>query len=352
MAIIGMTGLPGGGKSYNAVAHQVIPALKQGRRVVTNLPLVRDELRKITPKGELVEFPTEDIAQEPERIFEYCTPGSVVILDEVWKFWPSGQKTNQVPQAFKHLIAEHRHMVDGSGRSMSIVLVTQDLADIGVFARNKVAYTFHHVKLDHVGAGGRFRVDVYRGGVTGQEPPEGRRLRSVYGKYREEVWRCYKSHTMAQSDSVAVDESGVDRRPNVWRRPSIWIGLAFVIAAPAWALTTLAGIFGADDGGALAASVASAERPPSPVPRAAAVAPQSVAPSRREPGPVRTVERERPSYRVRGYVKPEGGRGEGYAWISDGKASVQVPWTKCWHAGDGLTRCSFNGWVVTELGAE
>jgi len=37
--IYGIVGRPGGGKSYEAVAFQVIPALKSGRKVITNLPL-------------------------------------------------------------------------------------------------------------------------------------------------------------------------------------------------------------------------------------------------------------------------------------------------------------------------
>lgn len=344
MAIIAMTGLPGGGKSYGAVAHQVLPALRAGRRVVTNLPLIRDELRKVTPKGEVVEFPTEDILEEPERIFEYATPGSVLILDEVWKIWPAGQKVNQVPAPFKHLIAEHRHMLDTAGRSMSIVLVTQDLADIGTFARNKVATTLQHVKLDHVGASSRFRVDVYRGAVTGQEPPEGRKLRTIYGTYKPEVWRCYKSHTMAQGDVSSVDERSVDRRANIWRRPMIWVGVLFAIAAPAWAIPQLVSFFDRSEPPApIAASVASPDRAERPQVRERVDAPV-------RPAPI--AERKRPSYRVVGYVRDaERGR-TGFAMIDADGTLVQVPLSACSFLGDGLTRCALDGWTVSEIGTE
>lgn len=42
-----LVGQPGGGKSYEAVAFHVLPALEQGRRVVTNLPLNIEALREL-----------------------------------------------------------------------------------------------------------------------------------------------------------------------------------------------------------------------------------------------------------------------------------------------------------------
>lgn len=44
MALNIIVGRPGSGKSYEAVAFHVIPAIKEGRRVVTNLPLMMDHL--------------------------------------------------------------------------------------------------------------------------------------------------------------------------------------------------------------------------------------------------------------------------------------------------------------------
>jgi len=44
-------GRPGSGKSYGVVENVIVPAFKQGRDVVTNLPLVVDELRKAFPES-------------------------------------------------------------------------------------------------------------------------------------------------------------------------------------------------------------------------------------------------------------------------------------------------------------
>jgi zona occludens toxin len=44
-----LLGPPGGGKSYEAVVHHVLPALQAGRRVITNLPLDMARLAAIDP---------------------------------------------------------------------------------------------------------------------------------------------------------------------------------------------------------------------------------------------------------------------------------------------------------------
>lgn len=44
-----LEGIPGSGKSYEAVVYHVLPALKSGRKVVTNLPLNVDAFAKLDP---------------------------------------------------------------------------------------------------------------------------------------------------------------------------------------------------------------------------------------------------------------------------------------------------------------
>ncbi|MCT7418588.1 hypothetical protein [Pseudomonas aeruginosa] len=36
----------------------------------------------------------------------------VLVLDELWRRWPKGQKTNDAPMADRKLLAEHRHRVN------------------------------------------------------------------------------------------------------------------------------------------------------------------------------------------------------------------------------------------------
>lgn len=244
MAIYAYTGLPGSGKSYSVVANQILPALKAGRRVVTNIPLHEDRIRADVATGTIVELPIDAVAAQPELIDDYVTPGTVLVLDEVWRLFPAGLKVDKVPQQFKRLLAEHRHMVDEGNRSVSIVLVCQDLGQIAMFARQLVEQTFHHTKLGHLGAAGSYKCNIYHGCVTGANPPETNKLRGVIGSYSPAVYKYYKSHTMSASDKEGSDERSMDTRGNVWKRPVVWVAGVFIIAGGIYAWHGISSFFG------------------------------------------------------------------------------------------------------------
>lgn len=260
MSIYAYVGMPGSGKSYDVVANQIMPALRQGRIVVTNVPLKLEAVRVLCPDGDVREFPTELIASDPARLDEFFVPGCVLVLDEVWRLWPAGQKAHHVPEPFKKLLAEHRHFVDEKGNSTQIVLVTQDLAQIGAFARQLVEQTFYHTKLSAVGARGSYRIDVYHGPRTGPNPPKEARINEQFGRYSKEIFQLYNSHTMSQKTdgTSGANEKTMDGRGSIWKRPGLLLGLVAVVALLAWAVPTIAGMVQKDD--------------PATAPRAASVA--------------------------------------------------------------------------------
>lgn len=276
MSIYAYTGLPGSGKSYSVVEHQILPALKAGRRLVTNVSLKLDKLREDFPNAELVELPTQRVQAEPACIYEYVTPGSVLVLDEVWRLFPAGLKANHVPEAFRKLLAEHRHMVDDKGDSCQIILVTQDLAQISAFARQLVETTFRTVKLTNVGLSGQFRVDVHNGPAVGPNPPEHGKIRQIFGRYESKVYQYYESHTLrgeGQAVASKVNEKSLDKRANILRRPIFLVGAIAVPLLIGWGVRNLLGFF-EDQGvpiagaGAAAPPTATATpRPPMPVHR-------------------------------------------------------------------------------------
>lgn len=235
MSIVAYTGLPGSGKSYTVVEQQILPALKAGRLVVTNLPVRRDLLCQDlgVDTQMLREFPAEAVAAQPEMIFEVAPNGCVLVLDEVWRLFPAGLKSNKVPEAFRTVFAEHRHRVDAAGQAMQIVLVTQDLAQIAAFARQLVETTFRTTKLTAIGQRGRFRTDVYASAVSGPNPNPSSALRQLFGRYKPEVWRYYVSHTQSDSGEDGANEAPVDRRANVLLRP-VMIAAPFVVVGLVW----------------------------------------------------------------------------------------------------------------------
>jgi len=224
MAIDAYVGKPGHGKSYGVVEHVIIPSLKQGRVVVTNIPLQVERLMK--EFGGVIQQLEPGWDKDPE-FADKIQHGAVLVLDEIWRRWPSGLAVNKAIEADKVLFMEHRHRVDDLNNSMRIVLVTQDLAQVASWVRLLVEQTFRVVKRVNVGMTNRYRVDIYDGPVTGDRPPKNKFLRSLGGKYRKEIYQYYSSATQSQTGSVG-DESKADGRGNALKSTSLVLCFIFI----------------------------------------------------------------------------------------------------------------------------
>jgi len=225
MAITAYTGKPRSGKSYSVVVHVIIPALKAGRVVVTNIPLhleaFPEEQQHLIIQIDIKQF-AEDKAYFDDLIFR----GSLFVLDECWRLFPAGVQVNNIPQHHKEFLAEHGHMTDDAGRSYDICFVTQDLSQISSFPRGLVETTYRTIKLTALGSRNKFRVDIYNGYVTGDAPPKSKLSgKSHFQTYEKKNFQYYKSHT--KSDAEEVLEVSSDSRG------SIFGGLLFKVFLPA-----------------------------------------------------------------------------------------------------------------------
>lgn len=227
MSISAYVGLPGHGKSYGAVQNVIIPALKQGRRVFTNIPF-NEELFIRDFSLAPVPFDTQDLQNNPNWFSDVFIPGSVLVFDECWRLWPSGLKANAVLAQHKTFLAEHRHFVGEDGFSTEIYFITQDLSQLSNFSRTLVETTFRMVKLISIGFNKSFRVDVYEGAVTGHRPPKSALVNQDYGKFKKDIYQYYKSHTKSVT-GLAGNETRTDKRNNSFGRLSIKLGFVFFI---------------------------------------------------------------------------------------------------------------------------
>lgn len=235
MAIDAYTGLPGHGKSYGVVEHVIIPSLKQGRHVVTNIPLQADALLADFG-GTIDQLPPDWF--ERRDLAELVPNGSVLVLDELWRRWPKGQKTNLASIEDKALLAEHRHRVDEKGRSMRVVLVTQDLAQIASWVCLLVETTYRIVKKSKK----FYRVDIYRGAVTGPRPPKSALLRQVPGTFKAAIWCYYSSATQSATGEVG-DETKADGRASLLRSYGLWGLIAIVLVGGVFGVMGVASFF-------------------------------------------------------------------------------------------------------------
>lgn len=231
--IICYAGLPGAGKSYSAVENVVIPALKEKRHVAHNLQLVPEALSEACGYNVteyLHQIPAE---AEPDEVIQACPPGAVIVIDEIWEYWGAGLKVSNIPKDQLRFFKKHRHRVGDDGIASEMVIIDQDpQTSVPAFIRALIDQTYLHTKLDDVGMSDRFRVDIYDRAQSAEKPNSKKILRSLYGTYKPEVYRCYVSHTQSTIADQPGLEKAPDQRGNVLKSFTVKAAIGALIVMP------------------------------------------------------------------------------------------------------------------------
>ena len=231
MAVNLYCGRPRSGKSYGVVENVIIPALAAGRDVYTNLPLIIDaiELHYPQAQGHIHQFTNDHVT--PQFLMD-IPGGALVVIDECWRFWPSGLKATNLDTRTKEFFAEHGHKVGQSGLTQEIVLITQAPSQIAKVIKDLVDQTTVTTKLNAVGKDNSYSVKIYPACIPSLERP-GTPIISGTGSYKPEIYQFYKSHTKSETGLAGV-ELRPDNRGTVWNNwyiryvlPPVAIGAIF-----------------------------------------------------------------------------------------------------------------------------
>jgi len=83
-------------------------------------------------------------------------------------------------------------------------------------------------KLSKVGFSNSFRIDIYFGPVTGVTPPKSKKDKEIYGKFKEDTYKLYQSHTKSNS-GTSGNEKRIDDRFNLLKGKLLPISATFLI---------------------------------------------------------------------------------------------------------------------------
>jgi zona occludens toxin len=242
MSIVAYVGRPRSGKSYGVVENIIIPALKLGRTVITNIPLKTGYLKDDYPKGTIVQFKPNEPLENPDFFNLDRHAGAIWIIDEAWRYWSTGTKATQIPELQKSFFTEHGHCVGDDGKTTEIVLVTQSLDQVANFARELIEDTYRATKLSALGLSKSYRIDVFTGcqkGLSGGTPN-----RTLQGSYKPEVYKYYISHTKNKTDFAAGMEEKVDKRNNIFKSKLFMFGIPLALLAIIFGITNVLSYFG------------------------------------------------------------------------------------------------------------
>jgi zona occludens toxin len=233
MAINAYTGLMGTGKSFEVVASVIVPAIKAGRRVVTNIDGIQpqaiydylvnvkncdgDTLGQVVPVtnddiNKLGFFPDET---KPDQV-SIVQPGDMVAVDECWNFWGDDNKISPEHQQFFRM---HRHFTNPTtGLTCDIVLMIQDLGSLNRKIRSIIELTSRTVKLKALGAPKTYRIELYEGYKLNAKT----KLDTFVKKYDPAIFPLYKSYAAGTGK-----EKPIDSRQNILTNPRLWFSVVF-----------------------------------------------------------------------------------------------------------------------------
>lgn len=240
MSIKLYTGLQGSGKSYEVVSVVILGALREGRRVVSNIAgLNYEAMRELlieegVPElriGTLLQVHHDQIqvenffrtdTDEKNGIETIIQPGDVVCIDEIWRFWDTPKQVTPRTQNFFRM---HRHMVHpDTNFACEIVLITQAVDDVIKKIRSVVETTYVMTKHIELGTSNHYRIDIYSRAITHRVMP----INSYQKSYDSKYFGLYKSHSTAEEGVEAVEKS-IGRKATIWNKPIIKFGIPLSI---------------------------------------------------------------------------------------------------------------------------
>ncbi|MCG7553293.1 zonular occludens toxin domain-containing protein [Pseudoalteromonas sp. Of11M-6] len=233
--IIFHEGLPGSGKSYEAIVKHIIPNLERGRKVYARLNGFNyDKVSELTGKtvDELKELYTEITEEQVTEVYKHVENDSLLVIDELQNFFPSGRQ--KLSDEMTKFIAEHRH------KGMDIVCMGQALADCHTTWKRRVERKITFLKLSMVGLDKKYKWEMYQGIMSGEKSDVVfKKIKSGTDTYDPKYFGSYLSH---QQDTNNKDVYQ-DDRVNLFKSKSFKLYLPFFIAIFAYAIYYLSSLF-------------------------------------------------------------------------------------------------------------
>lgn len=283
-------GLPGAGKSYEACAMHILPAVEKGRRVVTNIEGINHEkfselthIPLLDLREQLICVFDHDIEEQKRLFLEYSGKDALIIIDEIQNLFP--QERAKLNEDWNRYISEHRH--DG----LDIVLMGQDRRDCHNMWRRRIQRVITFNKLSAVGSDKRYRWECLE--ATGRE--KFKKVTSGIRSYDPKYFGLYKSHTDGTSNTSVY----VDKRANVLNNKSLRFAIVGAVVACFFAISFLIDFFTPDEEIATPATRIEHKEAPAPVHKPEYKYVADVPPEPIEPEPIDLFDDYAKKYRVR-----------------------------------------------------
>ena len=209
--IIGFTGTPGSGKTYEAVK-KILDNLMKGKVIYTNIdgmfdPECQEMIKSYCNLSDLAI--TIQLRQlEPDQIADFwmhIEPSCLVVLDEIHKWFSNRDWNDPKNKQFGYWASTHRHY------GYEVVLITQNIERVDAAVRSLLEWNYVYRKVNFLGSAVQRYYLCYS---YGGDDTNGRPLATNKRRYKPAIFRCYKSYV-----SSDIKEMPIMQHVNVLRHP-------------------------------------------------------------------------------------------------------------------------------------
>jgi zona occludens toxin len=224
-------GLPGSGKSYEAVVKHLIPALASSRPVDAYIEGLDHE--KLAELAGITQEQCEELLavlsrEDVENIWSITRDNALIIIDEMQNFWPSNK--SKLGPDITQFITEHRH------RGQDILGIGQDLRDVHALWRRRCAQKVVFSKLDGLGREDNYSYRL----LKATTPDKFQVITKGAGKYDSKYFGSYSSHVSTETNTGNYK----DKRAVIWNSWLFRFGLPGMLLVVAFSVYTIAHFFG------------------------------------------------------------------------------------------------------------
>lgn len=204
-----LEGLPRSGKSYSAMKESIIPALKEGRKVFSNVEgLEHGKVAALVGISipRCCELLIQLTREQMPNVYEHVQNDALIVLDEVQDYWPTGRQ--KLSPQMTEFITQHGH------RGLDIIIMGQSIKDVHALWRRRVERKNYFLKLSALGKPDRYSVTFFNAVLRGEDVVY-EQIQSMQYDYDPAFFGTYKSHT----DETKNKSTSVETRAVVWNTP-------------------------------------------------------------------------------------------------------------------------------------
>ena len=215
-------GAPGSYKSSGAIHTDVIPAIKEGRYIITNVrgftaERCREVLGRDVPDGFdvlYVETESQDGRDRLARFYHWAPKGAFFLVDEVQRIFPPSWRQSDLdrldypggtiaaqadgrPETIDVAFDMHRH------HNWDFVLTTPNIKKVHQVIRAAAETAIRHTNMGLLGIGGRYKTVLHLADNSGTSASDVLQAKP-FNKVPKHVFKLYDSTTTGKvSDTIA-----------------------------------------------------------------------------------------------------------------------------------------------------